>query len=68
MPNSVIISKKILKFDKIISANPDKSLSIRWALMAAQAIGKSKGYNILNSEDVNNTLKSLKKLGVKLKY
>ena len=67
MPNSVIISKKILKFDKIISANPDKSLSIRWALMAAQAIGKSKGYNILNSEDVNNTLKSLKKLGVKLK-
>ena len=30
------------------------------ALMAAQAIGKSKGYNILNSEDVNNTLKSLK--------
>ena len=67
MPNSVIISKKILKFDKIISANPDKSLSIRWALMAAQAIGKSKGYNILNSEDVNNTLKSLKKLGVNLK-
>ena len=67
MPNSVIISKKILKFDKIISANPDKSLSIRWALMAAQAIGKSKGYNILNSEDVNNTLKSLKKLGIKLK-
>ena len=67
MPNSVIINKKILKFDKIISANPDKSLSIRWALMAAQAIGKSKGYNILNSEDVNNTLKSLKKLGVKLK-
>ncbi len=67
MSNSVIISKKILKFDKIISANPDKSLSIRWALMAAQAIGKSKGYNILNSEDVNNTLKSLKKLGVNLK-
>ena len=67
MPNSVIINKKILKFDKIISANPDKSLSIRWALMAAQAIGKSKGYNILNSEDVNNTLKSLKKLGVNLK-
>ena len=67
MPNSVIISKKILKFDKIISANPDKSLSIRWALMAAQAIGKSKGYNILNSEDVNNTLKSIKKLGVNLK-
>ncbi len=67
MPNSVIINKKLLHFNKAIKANPDKSLSIRWALMAAQAIGKSRGYNILNSEDVNNTLKSLKKLGVNLK-
>ncbi len=67
MSNSVLIKKKLLNFNKIIKANPDKSLSIRWAIMAAQAIGKSKGYNILNSEDVNCTLKLLKKLGVKLK-
>ena len=66
MPNSVIISKKILKFDKIISANPDKSLSIRWVLMAAQAIGKSIAYNLLNSDDVNNALIAVKKLGVKV--
>jgi 5-enolpyruvylshikimate-3-phosphate synthase len=67
MSNSVLIKKKLLNFNKIIKANPDKSLSIRWAIMAAQAIGRSKGYNILNSEDVNCTLKLLKKLGVKLK-
>ena len=35
--------------------------------MASQAIGKSKGFNILNSEDVNNTITSLKKLGIKIK-
>ena len=42
-------------------------MSIRWALLASQAIGKSKAYNLLRSEDVLNTLKGLKKLGVKIK-
>ena len=41
---------------------------IRWALIASQANGKSKSSNLLNSEDVTNTLKCLKKLGVKIKY
>ena len=44
----------------------DKSISIRWALLASQAIGKSVSLNLLRSEDVINTLKCLKKLGVKI--
>ena len=35
--------------------------------MASQAVGKSKAFNILNSEDVNSALMSLKKLGIKIK-
>ena len=68
MPNSVIISNKIKNVNCTIkNISGDKSLSIRWALMASQAIGKSRAYNILNSEDVNNTLISLKKLGIEVK-
>ena len=68
MLNSVSISNKINKFNYTIdNISGDKSLSIRWALMASQAVGKSKGFNILNSEDVNNTITSLKKLGIKIK-
>ena len=40
----------------------DKSLSIRWALLASQASGKSTALNILKSEDVLNTLNCLKNL------
>ncbi len=45
-----------------------KSLSIRWALMASQAIGKSKAYNLLNSEDVLSTINCLKKLGTEINF
>ena len=45
----------------------DKSLSIRWALIASQASGKSTAVNLLKSEDVLNTLECLKKLGIKIK-
>ena len=34
--------------------------------MASQATGKSKAYNLLNSEDVFSTIKCLKKLGTKI--
>ena len=61
MPKSVFIYEKIKKFKKTIKVASDKSLSIRWALMASQALRKSRTYNILNSEDVNAIL-SLKKL------
>ena len=68
MSKSVYFLKKIKKFNKKIIVDGDKSLSIRWALLASIAIGKSRAYNLLKSEDVLSTLKSLKKLGVKIKY
>ena len=61
------ITNKIKPFKKSISIEGDKSLSIRWALLASQASGKSKSFNLLKSEDVLNTLKCLKKLGIKVK-
>ncbi len=68
MVKTVLIYKKIKSFNTLIdNISGDKSLSIRWALMASQAIGKSRAYNILNSEDVNSAISSLKKLGVKIK-
>ena len=61
------INKKINNFNKTIKVDGDKSLSIRWALLASQAIGNSRAINLLRSEDTLNTLKCLKKLGVKIK-
>ena len=66
MSKHIIIDKKIDSFKKKIFVSGDKSLSIRWALLASQATGRSKALNLLRSEDVINTLKSLKKLGVKV--
>ena len=66
MKKYVLINGKIKKFKKKITVSADKSLSIRWVLMAAQAVGKSIAYNLLNSEDVNNSLIAVKKLGVKV--
>ena len=65
MPNHIIISKKIDPFKKKIQVSSDKSLSIRTLLLASQAIGKSYISNLLESEDVLNSLKVLKKLGIK---
>ena len=61
------IKKKIKKFNKNLITVGDKSLSIRWALLASQSLYKSRSYNLLISEDVVNTLSCLKKLGVKIK-
>ena len=66
MSNTLSINQKIKKFDKEIVVSGDKSLSIRWVLLASQAIGKSKGYNLLMSEDVVATLETVKKLGIKV--
>ena len=63
MKNILLIQKKIYSFKNSINISGDKSLSIRWAIMSAQALGKSKAFNLLDSEDVNNTLVSLKKQG-----
>ena len=67
MSSIISINKTIRTFNKTIQIEGDKSLSIRWALLASQAIGKSSAINILKSDDVLNTLKCLKKLGVKIK-
>ena len=61
------INNKIKKFNKVLSIEGDKSLSIRWALIASQSEYKSKSVNLLLSEDVINTLKCLRRLGVKIK-
>ena len=68
MKNKIKISNTIKSFNKILEIEGDKSLSIRWALLASQANGKSKSKNLLKSEDVLSTLNCLKKLGVKIKF
>ena len=68
MPKPIIINRTIKKYNKKIKVDGDKSLSIRFALLASQAIGKSKAYNLLKSEDVVTTINCLKKLGVKIKW
>ena len=67
MSKILIINNKIKKFNKQIQVSGDKSLSIRWVLLASQASGKSKGYNLLMSEDVLAAVDSIKKLGIKVK-
>ena len=67
MPKILIIKKKIKKFNEQIYVGGDKSLSIRWVLLSSQAIGKSRGYNLLMSEDVLAAIDSIKKLGIKVK-
>ena len=67
MTNHILIDGKINNFDKKINVIKDKSISIRSILLASQAIGVSKISNLLESEDVLNTLKNLKKLGINYK-
>ena len=65
MSNSVVIKKKIKKYNKIITVTGDKSLSIRWVLFASLAKGISKAKNLLMSEDVIASIDAIKKLGIK---
>ncbi len=61
------ISNLIKPFNKSINIEGDKSLSIRWSLLASQASGVSRSFNLLKSEDVIDTLNCLRKLGIKIK-
>ncbi len=63
---SVLIKNKIKKFNKKITVESDKSISHRSLLLASQCIGLTNIFNILESEDVINTIICLKKLGVKI--
>ena len=66
MSKTLIINNKIKDFDKKITVDGDKSLSIRWVLIASQANGFSRAYNLLMSEDVIAAINSMKKLGIKI--
>lgn len=67
MSNHIYINGKINDFKKKINVASDKSISIRSILLASQAVGVSKISNLLESEDVLNTLKAIKKLGINYK-
>ena len=63
---SVLIKKKIKKFNQTIMVESDKSISHRALLISSQCIGKSVLNVILESSDVKNTITCLKDLGVKI--
>ena len=65
MKNQVQIDKIIKPFNKQITVPSDKSLSIRCILFSSIALGKSKIFNLLQSEDVTNSIKAIKKIGVR---
>ncbi len=67
MTNYITVKKKIRSFNKTITVSGDKSLSIRWVLFASLANGKSKAKNLLMSDDVIAAIKTVKKLGIKVK-
>ena len=68
MSNIFVIKKKINSFNnKIVRVSGDKSLSIRWVLLASLAKGKSKALNLLYSDDVKASINVIKKLGIKVK-
>ena len=66
MKTSVQINSKIKSFNKTLSIPGDKSISIRLILLASQANGKTKISNLLESEDVMNTIRSMRGLGIKI--
>ena len=49
-----------------LSVPSDKSISIRALILASYCIGKCKIFNLLESDDVLNTLEVIKKLGIKI--
>jgi len=63
---SVVVNKKIKRFNKTIFVDGDKSISHRALLISSQAYGISKLKNILEATDIINTINSLKKLRVKI--
>ncbi|WP_082254963.1 3-phosphoshikimate 1-carboxyvinyltransferase [Candidatus Pelagibacter communis] len=66
MAQRIYINKNINKFNKKIQIDGDKSISIRALLLGSQAFGKSIIDNILLSDDIFNSIKCLKKLGIKI--
>ena len=55
-------SLKSKSLNGIIYVPSDKSISIRALIISSLCLGNSKIFNLLESEDVLNTVKSLKKI------
>ena len=67
MKKFLSIKNKLEKYRKKGVILPgDKSISIRFLILSSLSKGKSVASNILKSEDVINTAKCLKKLGIKI--
>ncbi len=64
---SVIINNKINSFNKKITVDSDKSISIRGFLIGSISENISSVNNVLESEDVFSTIKCLRKLNVSIK-
>ena len=62
----LIVNYKIPRFNKSITVDSDKSISIRSFLIGAISQNISVAENVLESDDVNSTINCLKKLGVKI--
>ena len=58
---SILINKKLKKYNKKITVDPDKSITHRCYIIASQCLGISK-IKGLYSEDVKATINALKKL------
>ena len=63
---SLVISESIKDYDKTISVDSDKSISIRSFLIGSISEGVSTVKNVLESEDVFSTIYCLKKLGIEI--
>ena len=63
---SVIVNKRVKKFNTVIIPPGDKSISNRFFFVASQAMGISEAKGILEAEDILNNIKIFKKLGVKI--
>jgi len=67
MSKSISIKQTINPFNNTIKVAGDKSLSIRWVLLASQTTGKSTANNLLMSGDVLAAINAIKRLGIKVK-
>ena len=63
---SVLLNKKITKFNKTISVDGDKSISFRALMIASQCMGVTHLKGLLEGEDINCCIQCLKDLGVKI--
>tara|TARA_X000000950_G_C13896378_1_gene652973 strand:- start:517 stop:1866 length:1350 start_codon:yes stop_codon:yes gene_type:complete len=63
---NVLLNSKISTFNKNITVDSDKSLSIRSFLIGSISHNVSTAKNILESDDVNSTISVCRKLGIKI--